>query len=132
MKRYSEDAWERAMKVQDVILRAMAKRSIRLGRPPRSSGPSATISVPLHQLPDPACAPTGVSYKPSASLKAEHNLPYGDCFAAALAQAREASLVTSDKGVGRAGSLVRGKMSAGPYLSVDVLSSPPKVIDFGS
>jgi len=26
MKRYSEDAWERAMKVQDVILRAMAKR----------------------------------------------------------------------------------------------------------
>ena len=26
MKRYSENAWERAMKVQEVILRAMAKR----------------------------------------------------------------------------------------------------------
>ena len=26
MKRYSEDAWERAMKVQEVILRAMAKK----------------------------------------------------------------------------------------------------------
>jgi transposase len=26
MKRYPEDAWERAMKVQEVILRAMAKR----------------------------------------------------------------------------------------------------------
>jgi hypothetical protein len=26
MNRYSEGAWERAMKVQDVILRAMAKR----------------------------------------------------------------------------------------------------------
>jgi hypothetical protein len=30
VKRYSEDAWEQAMKVQDVILRAMAKRSTRL------------------------------------------------------------------------------------------------------
>jgi hypothetical protein len=26
MRRYSEPAWERAMKVQEVILRAMAKR----------------------------------------------------------------------------------------------------------
>lgn len=26
MARYSEDAWERAMKVQEVILRAMAKK----------------------------------------------------------------------------------------------------------
>jgi ribonuclease VapC len=30
-------------------------------------------------------------------LKAERNLPYADCFAAALAQARKATLVTSDK-----------------------------------
>jgi hypothetical protein len=30
MKRYSEDAWKRAMKVQEVILRAMAKQIIRL------------------------------------------------------------------------------------------------------
>ena len=35
--------------------------------------------------------------KLAASLKAEHNLPYAVCFAAALAQARKATLVTSDK-----------------------------------
>jgi len=35
--------------------------------------------------------------KLAASLKAEHNLPYADCFAAALAQTRKATLVTSDK-----------------------------------
>jgi ribonuclease VapC len=35
--------------------------------------------------------------KLAASLKAEHSLPYADCFAAALAQARKATLVTSDK-----------------------------------
>ena len=35
--------------------------------------------------------------KLAASLKAEHNVPYADCFAAALAQARKATLVTSDK-----------------------------------
>jgi len=33
----------------------------------------------------------------AASLKAQHNLPYADCFAAALAQARKAALVTTDK-----------------------------------
>jgi predicted nucleic acid-binding protein len=32
-----------------------------------------------------------------ARLKAQHNLPYADCFAAALAQARKGTLVTSDK-----------------------------------
>jgi hypothetical protein len=58
MKRYSEDAWERPMKVQEVILRAMAKRIIRPGGQPRPSGTSATISVPLHQLPNPASVPT--------------------------------------------------------------------------
>ncbi len=35
--------------------------------------------------------------KQAASLKAQHNLPYADCFAAALARARKAVLVTSDK-----------------------------------
>jgi predicted nucleic acid-binding protein len=35
--------------------------------------------------------------KLAASLKAQHHLPYADCFAAALAQARKATLVTSDK-----------------------------------
>jgi predicted nucleic acid-binding protein len=33
----------------------------------------------------------------AASLKAQHNIPYADCFAAALAQMRKAVLVTSDK-----------------------------------
>ncbi len=34
--------------------------------------------------------------KLAASLKADHNLPYADCFAAALAQARKETLVTND------------------------------------
>ena len=38
----------------------------------------------------------------AASLKAQHNLPYADCFAAALAQARKATLVTTDKDFERA------------------------------
>lgn len=33
----------------------------------------------------------------AATLKAEHNLPYADCLAAALAQTKNATLVTSDK-----------------------------------
>jgi predicted nucleic acid-binding protein len=33
----------------------------------------------------------------AASLKAQHNLPYADCFAAALAQTRKAAPVTTDK-----------------------------------
>jgi ribonuclease VapC len=45
--------------------------------------------------------------KLAASLKAEHNLPYADCFAAALAQARKATLVTSDKDFERVGDIVR-------------------------
>ena len=43
----------------------------------------------------------------AARLKAEHNLPYADCFAAALAQARKAALVTSNIDFERVGSLVR-------------------------
>lgn len=35
--------------------------------------------------------------KLAATLKAESNLPYADCFAAALSQSRKAALVTSDK-----------------------------------
>jgi predicted nucleic acid-binding protein len=45
--------------------------------------------------------------KLAASLKAEHNLPYADCFAAALAQARKATLVTSDKDFECVGSVVK-------------------------
>jgi predicted nucleic acid-binding protein len=33
----------------------------------------------------------------AASLKAQHNLPYADCFAPALAQTRKAALVTTDR-----------------------------------
>jgi predicted nucleic acid-binding protein len=43
----------------------------------------------------------------AASLKAEHNLPYADCFAAALAESRKAPLVTSDKGFGRVGTALK-------------------------
>lgn len=43
----------------------------------------------------------------AASLKAQHNLPYVDCFAAALAQSRKATLVTSDKDFQRLGSQVK-------------------------
>jgi len=45
--------------------------------------------------------------KLAASLKAEHNLPYADCFAAALAQTRKAVLVTTDKDFERVGSVVK-------------------------
>lgn len=45
--------------------------------------------------------------KLAASLKAEHNLPYADCFAAALAQARKAALVTSDKDFERVGPTLK-------------------------
>ncbi len=45
--------------------------------------------------------------KLAATLKAQHNLPYADCFAAALSQARKATLVTSDKDFERAGSALK-------------------------
>ncbi len=35
--------------------------------------------------------------KLAARLKAEHNLPYADCFAAALAHLKKASLVTAER-----------------------------------
>jgi predicted nucleic acid-binding protein len=45
--------------------------------------------------------------KQAASLKAQHNLPYADCFAAALAETRKATLVTSDKDFERAGTVLK-------------------------
>jgi predicted nucleic acid-binding protein len=42
----------------------------------------------------------------AASLKAEYNLPYADCFAAGLAQSRKAPLVTGDKDFERVAPLV--------------------------
>jgi predicted nucleic acid-binding protein len=52
----------------------------------------------------------GVDMEPgklAARLKAEHNLPYADCFAAALAQATKAALVASDKDFERAGTTLK-------------------------
>ncbi len=43
----------------------------------------------------------------AATLKAEHHLPYVDCFAGALAQARKATLVTSDKDFDRVGTALK-------------------------
>jgi ribonuclease VapC len=45
--------------------------------------------------------------KLAASLKAQHNLPYANCFAAALARSRKAALVTSDRDFERVGSLIK-------------------------
>ena len=45
--------------------------------------------------------------KLAASLKAEHNLPYADCFSAALAETRKATLVTSDKDFERVGTTLK-------------------------
>ena len=43
----------------------------------------------------------------AASLKAQHNLPYADCFAAALAHGRKSTLVTSDKDFERVGTALK-------------------------
>jgi predicted nucleic acid-binding protein len=43
----------------------------------------------------------------AASLKAQYSLPYADCFAAALAQARKGTVVTSDKDFERAGTALK-------------------------
>ncbi len=43
----------------------------------------------------------------AATLKAEHNLPYADCFAGALAQGRRATLATSDKDFDRVGTALK-------------------------
>ena len=45
--------------------------------------------------------------KLAATLKAQHNLPYTDCFAAALAQTRKSALVTSDKDFERVESILK-------------------------
>lgn len=43
----------------------------------------------------------------AARLKAENNLPYADCFAAALARTRKATLATSDKDFQRVEKLIK-------------------------
>jgi predicted nucleic acid-binding protein len=74
----------------------------------RAHGEGAA-EVKLHdiaQLPVVVVEAASELTKLAASLKARHNLPYVDCFAGALAHARKATLVTSDKDFERvAGSL---------------------------
>lgn len=43
----------------------------------------------------------------AASLKAQYNLPYANCFAAALAQAGKATLVTTDMDFERVGTALK-------------------------
>ena len=43
----------------------------------------------------------------AARLKAIHNLPYADCFAASLAENRRAALITSDKDFGVLGDRLK-------------------------
>jgi predicted nucleic acid-binding protein len=45
--------------------------------------------------------------KLAASLKAQYNLPYTDCFGAALALARKATLITTDKDFERVGPALK-------------------------
>ncbi len=45
--------------------------------------------------------------KAAATLKAQFNLPYADSFAAALSQARKATLVTSDRDFERAATVLK-------------------------
>jgi len=49
--------------------------------------------------------------KLAANLQAQYHLPFTDCFAAALAQARKATLVTSDKDLQRVGTSPLGLRS---------------------
>jgi predicted nucleic acid-binding protein len=50
----------------------------------------------------------------AAELRAEHKLPYIDCFAAALAVNRKASLATSDKDFARVGRRLEILWTLGP------------------
>jgi ribonuclease VapC len=59
------------------------------------SGRDAALSV-IDQLPILVTAPDRAQTLKAAELKAEHPIAYADCFAAALALAREAHLVTGD------------------------------------
>ncbi len=43
----------------------------------------------------------------AATLKAKHNLPYADCFAAAIAQSKKATLVTADRDFSSGESILR-------------------------
>jgi predicted nucleic acid-binding protein len=55
------------------------------------------IMAEIAQLPIEVEDADGELTKQAAELKAQHNLPYADCFAAALARLSKASLATSDR-----------------------------------
>jgi predicted nucleic acid-binding protein len=65
----------------------------------RAHGPSAARKIleDLSQLPIDIVDADLHLTRLAAELRADHKLPYTDCFAAALAAARNASLATSDK-----------------------------------
>ena len=65
----------------------------------RDQGPGFARQVLLKISPLPiALVPVDVELaRVAAEFKASHKLPYADCFAAALAQSRKASLLTSDR-----------------------------------
>jgi len=65
----------------------------------RDQGPGLArqVLLKISQLPI-ALLPVDVELaRVAAEFKASHKLPYADCFAAALAQSRKASLLTSDR-----------------------------------
>ena len=78
----------------------------RILRPVRGHVPAVDLLVPSHDL----LEVVGVDMelgKRAASLQAAHHLPYADGFAAALAQTRKATLVTSDKAFERLGPALK-------------------------
>ncbi|HLY63835.1 MAG TPA: type II toxin-antitoxin system VapC family toxin [Terriglobia bacterium] len=69
--------------------------------------PAAAKMQEVAQLPIEVVAVDMELTRLATSLKACHNLPYADCFGAALAQSRKATLVTSDKDFERVETVVK-------------------------
>jgi predicted nucleic acid-binding protein len=72
----------------------------------RSRDAARKILAELAQLPIEIVDADLELTKLAAELRAQHKLPYADCFAAALAQDRKASLVTADQDFSVVESLV--------------------------
>jgi predicted nucleic acid-binding protein len=75
----------------------------------RAKGPGMARKVvaEIAQLPIDLVDASYELTKLAAELHAEHKLPYADCFAAALAADRKASLATSDKDFARVENRIR-------------------------
>lgn len=73
----------------------------------KGSGMARKIVAEIGQLPIELVAAGYELTKLAAELHAQHKLPYADCFAAALAADRKASLATSDKDFARVESDIR-------------------------